>query len=399
MTERRSRWRLIAWMCAAHVASMSAFATFATLLPRLQDEWGISNTAAGFVSGAMLAGYMLAVPLLTTLTDRIDARRVYFVACLLTSAGALGFAAFARGTLTAAAFQMLCGMGVAGTYMPGLKALTDNLEGATQSRAVSFYTASFGFGLSLSALLAGYMADAFGWSAAFATAAIGPLIAAAMVLAGLPARAPSGAAVVPIVSGLAEVARDPRPRGFMLGYAVHCWELFGSRSWMVAFLTFAQGTAAWTLGPVAIVALANAASPFASVAGNEAALRAGRPRVIRTALFVSGAFTCAFGWLYGLPGWALAILAVLHLVLVNADSAALTAGLVGAAPPGRRGAALALHSTLGFGAGFLAPLAFGAALDVAGGNERPLAWAVAFVTLGVGGVIASFALRLGSRGA
>ena len=383
-------------MCTAHVASMSAFATFATLLPRLQDEWGISNTAAGFVSGALLAGYMLAVPLLTTLTDRIDARRVYFVACLLTSAGALGFALLARGTLSAAACQMLCGMGVAGTYMPGLKALTDNLEGATQSRAVSFYTACFGFGLSLSALLAGYATDALGWRGAFAVAAIGPMIAAFMVLGGLPARPASIAAIVPMVSGLAEVARDPRPRGFMLGYAVHCWELFGSRSWMVAFLTFAQGAGAWTLGPVAIVALANAASPFASVAGNEAALRAGRPRVIRTALLVSGAFTCAFGLLYGMPGWALALLAVLHLVLVNADSAALTAGLVGAAPPGRRGAALAMHSTLGFGAGFVAPLVFGAALDLAGGNERPLAWAIAFVTLGIGGVVASFTLRLRS---
>jgi MFS family permease len=378
---------------------MSSFATFATLLPRLQDEWGISNTAAGFVSGALLAGYMLAVPLLTTLTDRIDARRVYFVACLLTAAGALGFGAFARGTLTAAAFQMLCGMGVAGTYMPGLKALTDNLEGETQSRAVSFYTACFGFGLSLSALLAAYAADTLGWRGAFAVAAAGPMIAGLMVLGGLPARPAPMAAVVPIVSGLAEVARDPRPRGFMLGYAVHCWELFGSRSWMVAFLTFAQGAAAWTLGPVAIVALANAASPFASVAGNEVALRAGRPRVIRTALFVSGAFSCALGFLYGLPGWALAILAVVHLVLVNADSAALTAGLVGAAPPGRRGAALALHSTLGFGAGFVAPLAFGVALDLAGGNESPLSWGIAFVTLGVGGVIAAFALRLRSADA
>ncbi|MCX7893181.1 MAG: MFS transporter [Burkholderiales bacterium] len=391
----RPAWRTVAWMCAAHVASMSGFATFATLLPRLQQAWGITNTGAGFVSGALLAGYMVAVPLLTTLTDRVDARRVYFGACLLTAAGALGFAALARGTLSGAAFQMLAGAGVAGTYMPGLKALTDNVEGPAQSRAVSFYTACFGFGLSLSALLAGAAADALGWRGAFALAALGPLVAGTMVLAGLPARRP--AAAVPMASGLAEVARDPRPRAFMLGYAVHCWELFGSRSWLVAFLTFAQGAAAWPLGPVAIVAAANAASPFASIAGNEVALRAGRPRVIRTALAVSGVFTCLFGLFAGLPGWALAILAVLHLVLVNADSAALTAGLVGAAPPGRRGAALALHSTLGFGAGFLAPLAFGAALDLAGGNARPLAWQLAFVTLGAGGVVAAFALRLRTR--
>jgi len=31
--------RHIAWMCAAHVVSMPGFATYATLLPRLQQEW------------------------------------------------------------------------------------------------------------------------------------------------------------------------------------------------------------------------------------------------------------------------------------------------------------------------------------------------------------------------
>ncbi|HEY6721259.1 MAG TPA: MFS transporter, partial [Burkholderiales bacterium] len=72
-------WRVIAWMCAAHVASMLGFSAYATLLPRLQDEWGMNNSQAGFISGMFFAGYMAAVPLLTSLTDRVDARRVYLV--------------------------------------------------------------------------------------------------------------------------------------------------------------------------------------------------------------------------------------------------------------------------------------------------------------------------------
>ena len=36
-----------------------------------------------------------------------------------------------------------------------------------------------------------------------------------------------------------------------------------------------------------------------------------------------------------------------------------------------RGASMALHSMLGFGAGFVAPLAFGAVLDAGGGNAEP----------------------------
>ena len=82
-------WRVIAWMCAAHVASMTGFSTYATLLPRLQPEWGLNNSEAGFISGAFFAGYMAAVPVLTSLTDRIDARRIYLGSCLVVAASLL----------------------------------------------------------------------------------------------------------------------------------------------------------------------------------------------------------------------------------------------------------------------------------------------------------------------
>jgi len=58
------------------------------------------------------------------------------------------------------------------------------------------------------------------------------------------------------------------------------------------------------------------------------------------------------------------------------------------------GASMALHSMLGFGAGFIAPLAFGAVLDAAGGNANPAAWMLAYVSLGAAGVLAPLVLRL-----
>jgi MFS family permease len=38
-------------------------------------------TQAGWISSAFFAGYVAAVPLLVGLTDRFDARRIYYVAC------------------------------------------------------------------------------------------------------------------------------------------------------------------------------------------------------------------------------------------------------------------------------------------------------------------------------
>jgi len=394
LTQGRA-WRVIAWMCMAHVLSLAGFSTYPALLPGLRAQWAMSGAEAGLLSGLFFAGYMTAVPVLTSLTDRIDARRVYLASSIVAGAGSAGFGWLAQGPVSGAVFQLLVGAGVAGTYMPGLRALTDNTEGAAQGRAISFYTAIFGVGMAGSVMLAGMVADLAGWRAAFLVAGIGPPIAGAMVIAGLPRRAPHAAAHRTRLLDFRPVLRHRVAMAFILGYAVHCWELFGTRSWMVAFLSRAQGEhgAAWPLGPILVAAIANLLAPLASILGNEVAMRSGRPGVIRVCMTASGLITCAFGFLIGAPWYVLLLLAVLHMALVMSDSSTLTAGLVQVADPAVRGTALALHSTLGFGAGFVAPLVFGAALDAAGAGGSAIAWGTAYATLGIGAVLAPLLLR------
>jgi MFS family permease len=88
------------------------------------------------------------------------------------------------------------------------------------------------------------------------------------------------------------------------------------------------------------------------------------------------------------------LLLAVYFVCIMGDSAALTAGLVAVAPPNQRGAAMAVYSFMGFGAGFIAPLVFGAVLDVAGGKADVTAWGIAFGSLGAGCLIAASAVRL-----
>ena len=68
------------------------------------------------------------------------------------------------------------------------------------------------------------------------------------------------------------------------------------------------------------------------------------------------------------------MLCLLYHMAVMGDSAALTGGAVAAAAPGQRGATLAVHAVLGFGSGFVGPLAVGLVLDLAGGEGSRLAW-------------------------
>ena len=399
-SDKTDALRVVGLMCLAEVLSMTGFAAYPAFLALLRDAWRISNSEAGFIGGAFFGGYMLAVPILSSLTDRFDARRVYILSCALSGISAVGFAFFAGGVVTAALLQALAGAGLAGTYMPGLKALTDRVAGPRQGRYIAFYTSTFGIGTSLSLLLAGWLGGGLSWRWAFGLLAAGPAAAALLVISGLRPLPPPGAgARRPVMLRLDVVLRDRSVMGYILGYSAHCWELFGMRSWMVAFIVFVYGSAQasqpW-LSATEAAAIINLLGQPASILGNEAAGRFGRRRYTIAVMTASGSLAWLAGFTAGWPWWVTTLLLAVYFICIMGDSAALTAGLVAAAPPNQRGAAMAVYSFMGFGAGFIAPLVFGGVLDVAGGKAEVTAWGIAFGSLGAGCLIASFAARLNS---
>ncbi|HEV8254471.1 MAG TPA: MFS transporter [Vicinamibacteria bacterium] len=398
--------RLTALLCGAEVLSMTGFATYAALLPVLRQTWGLTNSEAGLISGAFFGGYMTAVPVLTSLTDRVDARRVYAFGSALAAIGLLGFAALAGGLWPAVLLQMLAGAGLAGTYMPGLKILTDHVDAPRRGRWVAFYTSSFGVGASLSLLLASVASGVGGWRAAFAAAGLGP-IAAGLVVSGVVPAAPSppsGPSGAP-TAGFRAVVRARPALACILGYAVHCWELFGFRSWVVAFLTFNRSFQPagreMPMSAPAFVAGVNLLGPPASILGNELASRLGTARFVRAVMLVSAALACAVGVSGPWPWrWAAAAVCV-YFIAIMADSSTLTAAVVAAAPAAHRGATMAVHSFLGFGAGFVAPIVFGVVLDATGGGHAARGWLFACASLGlvsaVGGLTVPAAMREAGR--
>ena len=392
----QSAVRLTFLMCTAESLSMTGFACYTTLLPVLLKAWGLNNSEAGLISGVFYTGYMIAVPVLTSLTDRVDSRRVYLFSCVLSAGGAAGFALFANGLWSASFFQFLIGAGLAGTYMPGLKTLTDHLEGRAQSRAASFYVAGFGLGSSISILLSGKIGAVFGWQWAFVFGAIGPVFAALLVMIAVPAgRSHARNEQAAALLDFRPVLRNRTTRLYVLGYSAHNYELFGQRSWMVAFLVFCGSLQPAGMGlPLAAATLAamiNALGPVMSVTGNELALRFGRERMIFLFMGASGLLACVIGFTASWPWLAVFLLMCVHYGCMLGDSAALTSGVIASTPPAQRGATMAVYSFSGFTAAFLAPLVFGVVLDLAGGNQSQTAWGLAFASIGIFGVLAPVA--------
>ncbi|MFQ5935973.1 MAG: nitrate/nitrite transporter [Acidiferrobacterales bacterium] len=390
--------RLTVSMCVAEVFSMLGTFTFAALLPTFISEWQLTNTKAGWLSAIFLAGYAAAVPFLVSLTDRVDPRRIYLTSMLLGGLASLGFALLAQGFWTALLFRALAGVSLAGTYMPGLKALSDRIEGSQQPRAVAFYTSSFGIGVAFSFFVSGvvgawlsmmYRSTSLGaslnWQWAFAVGAAGSVVAFLIVARVLgPSEPQRAAAPTPALFDFRPVLRNRSAMAYILSYTAHNWELFGMRSWVVALLAFTQLRHGDTgaLSPTVVATLMTLLGVWASITGNELAMRFGRRRLI-IVVMLSSAILCGFiGFTSALSYMAVAVLCLVHGVTVNGESAAVTAGAIGTAAPGYRGTTMAIHSGFGFSFAFLGPLAFGWILDLAGG-ESSLGWGLAYGSLGV----------------
>jgi MFS family permease len=383
-------------LCAALVLAMAGTMTFQALIPTFLAAWRLSHAEAGWISGAAYAGYMAGVPLLVTLTDRIDARRIVVAFALVASLSSLGFALFAEGLWSAVFFRVLNGLALAGTYMPGLKALTDRVAGPRASRYQSLYTATFSVGTGLSLLQAGLVGDWLGWRAAFAGAGVAPLLAALLV--GWRVRPLTPAAEDRATERLFDVRPVLRNReaiGYVLGYGAHTWELFGFRTWLVAFMAFAAASQGGGLSAGAISVWATAILLLglpASVLGNELANRFGRRRMLTFFMLVSAGFAASLGFATALPFWLTVAALALYGATVMTDSAALTVGAVNAAAAERRGITMAVHSTVGSLTAFLSPLASGLALDLSGGGTTVLSWVACFATLGAGVALGPLAL-------
>ena len=383
----QSPYRLTLLVCLAEIFGLASIAVFPALLPTFQAEWHLSNTAAGWISAAYYAGYMILVPVLTSITDRIDARRVMGLGAVLGVLTALGYAVFARGFWSALMLRFLSGVSLAGIYMPGLKVVGDHTEGqgTLQSRFISFYTASFSIGASISYLLAGEINALAGWRWAFTASAISAAAALVIVIVYVPpARVREGDRQA-LLSDFKVVFRSKAAMAYVLAYAAHMWELFSLRSWIVAFLAFSiqlQPAGTFTWSPTQIAFIINLIGLPASIGGNELSRVFGRRRVISIVMIVSAALGTVLGFSAALPYLLVASMAVVYGITIVGDSASLTAGVVAAAPRGYRGTTLAVHSTLGFCSAFLGPLAVGVVLDLFGGNR--LAWGMGFVCMAAG---------------
>ncbi len=388
--------RLVTIMCLAQVLVQIGAYAWPTLLTTFMTAWQLDNSDAGWITGIFYAAYTLSVPFLVSLTDRIDPKRVYLFGAATTAVAHLAFAFLVDGFWSALAARAAAGIGWAGSYMTGLKLLSDRVEGPLMTRAVAGHAAGVGVAGALSFVFADSLASAFGWPMAFAASGACAAMAFGMILVLAPSHPPRADAKAPApLLNFRPVLRNRAAMAYAVGYCVHTWEMNALRGWAVAFLAFvAAGSVhpAW-LTPAIVTTVMALLGTAASVLGNEASIRWGRVRLVRIAMTLSIVCAISVGFVGSISYPAAVALVILYGIVIWLDSSSLTAGTTTSADPSRRGATLAIHSMLGYAGGFVGPLAFGWTLDLAGGMS-PTAWGLAFAGVGIVVLVGQLAAEL-----
>jgi MFS family permease len=387
-------------ICSSRVFTYLVFVTYAAALPVLQRRWEMSAAAAGSISSGFQIGYAVSLVIFSELADRIGSKRVFLLSNSVTAVASLFFAVLARGYISGLVLYTLIGAVMGGTYTPALMMLADRYPSKERGKAIGLFIASTSLSYALSLGISGLVLPSGEYRYAFLLTCLGPSMGsliAWMALASTPNK------IFPRQHGQrfsTEVLRNKQAILYVAGYAFHSWELLGMWAWTPAFLfaclttSGAEGFRAAGGGSY-IVGLFHLMGMSASLSMGILSDRLGRALVILLLAGISAACSFLMGWLVGLPIIIIIVVGMVYAFSALGDSPILSAGLTESVEASYLGAAFALRSFLGFSAGAISPLAFGAVLDWANRTNLETgvyeSWGWAYSLLGFGGLGAVWA--------
>jgi MFS family permease len=390
-----------AWLyelCAARAGFAMMFTAYSGVLPLVRAEWGLSAAQAGLIQSAWHIGYLVSLFLAGFFSEHFGAKRTFLGGNLFAAGSAAAFALFTEGFVSALLLHGLLGLCSGGSYTPGLTLISERFRPQRRGRAMGFYLAAASLGYAAALVLSGALVSSIGWRGVLIATACGPLAAALLSFHTLRATpnlvhpAPGGKGAG---ASLLEVLRNRPAMLVIWAYVFHSWELLGMWAWLPAYLAISAAAGAeLTARAVGLGALLSAityvSSMAGSIAGGALSDRFGRTAVILAMSCASLVCSFTFGWMLASPLWLLVIVAIVYNVTAIGDSSVYSTAVTELVPPRYLGAAYAIRSVLGFGAGAVSPWTFGLVLDWARGaplQSEAWAWGLAWSSLGAGALL------------
>jgi MFS family permease len=390
-----------AWLtgiCLSRCFFAFIFTTYSAALPLLRNDWNMAASQAGLIQSAWHAGYLISLFTVGFIADQYGAKKIFLIGSILACLSALLFAFFADGFVSGLILYGFTGLCSGASYTPGLTLVAERFAPLERGRTMGWFLAAASLGYGGSLLLSGILMPRVGWHGSFIATACGPLVAMLIsfwTLRGTPNVVhPHGNQLIGIFA-LRAILQNKPAMLLIWAYVFHAWELLGLWAWLPAYLAAsivqkgAMSAQAAGFGAL-FTALTYITSMGGSIYGGALSDRWGRTRTILLGACLSLMCSFLFGWLMALPLWLLVTAAAIYNMTAIADSSVYSTALTELVPPHYLGAAYALRSLLGFGAGIMSPWVFGLVMDWARGeplSSETMAWGLAWTALGVGALL------------
>lgn len=320
-------------LCLVQLLGMSLWFTASAVTPQLQAQWGLTDSAAGWLTTVVQLGFVAgtATAALLNLADLWPSRWYVAGSCVLAAA-ANALIIPVDDYRAALLLRFATGLFLAGVYPPAMKMISTWF---TKSRglAIGALVGALTIGKAMPYLLRAFpdLSVNFVVTSASAGAVIGAILILTLYHDGpytFERRAFSWNLVGTVI-------RHRETRLAIGGYLGHMWELYAMWTLIALF------TKSSFIGFAVI-----ASGALGCVAAGKWADHVGRERVTIWAMAISGACALSIGWITNRQ--LMLIVALVWGVTVVADSAQFSALVTEVAPKHAVGTALTLQTSLGF---------------------------------------------------
>ncbi|EOR93451.1 major facilitator superfamily MFS_1 [Arcticibacter svalbardensis MN12-7] len=160
------KWEMLAWLWLAFFLNQADRQVFSVVLPLIKVDLKLTDGELGLIASALVWTYGVLVPFAGFIGDRLSRRNIIGTSLLVWSAATL-----TTGLChTLIQFIFLRGVATGGGeafYAPAANALISEEHTNKRSFALALHQTAVYFGIILSGLIAGYIAELYGWRHAF----------------------------------------------------------------------------------------------------------------------------------------------------------------------------------------------------------------------------------------
>jgi MFS family permease len=200
----RYKWELLFLLCGAFFFHQADRAIFGVVVSQIKRDLALNDGQVGLIATALFLTLALLMPFTGLVGDRFNRKWVITVALIFWSL-ATALTGATTGLIGLILLRSIATGGGEAFYAPSAYALLAQHHVETRSRAMGLHQAALYIGVMASGLLGGWIADHFGWRAAFYVFGGGGIVLGIVCIFRMrsaPAPVGEGAARVPPLASL-----------------------------------------------------------------------------------------------------------------------------------------------------------------------------------------------------